>query len=184
MSRRYAQRSFLYSTYHQSSSLSGIYPAISAAGDSHAHQENSRRKKGASTYSAGIVKDCWTCTWNFYQALQLVYFVQVVLQIESNGHSVPWEGWTSISILFIERIYNRENSRMSLLLITWDTWINFFINKIRPWAIPGFQQASFTRMSHRRTTERAGCGKCAELSDSSFRWQDETYATQSFCQVS
>ncbi len=25
---------------------------------------------------------------NFYQALQLVYFVQLVLQIESNGHSV------------------------------------------------------------------------------------------------
>ncbi len=73
---------------------------------------------------------------NFYQALQLVYFVQLVLQIESNGHSV------SLGRLdqYLYPFFNRD---MQQGIITHEfasellenTWIKLLtINKIRPWA--------------------------------------------------
>ncbi len=34
----------------------------------------------------------------FWQALQLCYFIQLILQIESNGHWSPLAAWTSTSI--------------------------------------------------------------------------------------
>jgi len=73
---------------------------------------------------------------NFYQALQLVYFVQLILQIESNGHSVSLGRMDQ----YLYRFYRED---MLLGKITPDfaiellenTWIKLLsINKIRSWS--------------------------------------------------
>jgi len=73
---------------------------------------------------------------NFYQALQLVYFVQLVLQIESNGHSVSLGRLDQYLFPFF------RNDRLKGLLteeyateLLENTWIRLLsINKIRPWS--------------------------------------------------
>ncbi len=73
---------------------------------------------------------------NFYQALQLTYFVQLVLQIESNGHSVSLGRMDQYLHPFYERdskagVINDEF--VSELLE--NTWIKLLsVNKIRPWS--------------------------------------------------
>jgi pyruvate formate-lyase/glycerol dehydratase family glycyl radical enzyme len=72
---------------------------------------------------------------NFYQALQLVYFVQLVLQIESNGHSVSLGRMDQ----YLYPYYRKDcltgkaaNDFFAELLE--NTWIKLLsINKIRPW---------------------------------------------------
>jgi len=73
---------------------------------------------------------------DFYQALQLTYFVQLVLQIESNGHSV------SLGRLdqYLYPFYNSDiqngniNDRFVSELLE-NTWIKLLsVNKIRPWS--------------------------------------------------
>jgi pyruvate formate-lyase/glycerol dehydratase family glycyl radical enzyme len=73
---------------------------------------------------------------NFYQALQLVYFVQLVLQIESNGHSVSLGRMDQYLFPF----YNNDilagtiTAEFASELLE-NTWIKLLsINKIRPWA--------------------------------------------------
>jgi formate C-acetyltransferase len=73
---------------------------------------------------------------NFYQALQLVYFVQLILQIESNGHSV------SLGRLdqYLYPFYKKDISSGTLSVaraseLLENTWIKLLsINKIRPWS--------------------------------------------------
>ncbi len=73
---------------------------------------------------------------SFYQALQLVYFVQLVLQIESNGHSVSLGRMDQYLFPF----YNSdkltgdisEDFASELLENTWVKLLS--INKIRPWS--------------------------------------------------
>lgn len=73
---------------------------------------------------------------NFYQALQLVYFVQLVLQIESNGHSVSLGRMDQYLYPFYKQDIatgNSDNSMVTELLE--NTWIKLLsINKIRPWS--------------------------------------------------
>jgi pyruvate formate-lyase/glycerol dehydratase family glycyl radical enzyme len=73
---------------------------------------------------------------NFYQALQLVYFVQLILQIESNGHSV------SLGRLdqYLHPFYQKDvaagaiTADLAIELLE-NTWIKLLsINKIRPWS--------------------------------------------------
>ncbi|MBT6764767.1 MAG: formate C-acetyltransferase/glycerol dehydratase family glycyl radical enzyme, partial [Prolixibacteraceae bacterium] len=73
---------------------------------------------------------------NFYQALQLVYFVQLVLQIESNGHSVSLGRMDQYLFPFYQKdktTGNISDDFVSELLE--NTWIKLLsINKIRPWS--------------------------------------------------
>jgi pyruvate formate-lyase/glycerol dehydratase family glycyl radical enzyme len=73
---------------------------------------------------------------NFYQALQLVYFVQLILQIESNGHSVSLGRMDQYLYPFYQNDMEAgvlTRSFASELLE--NTWIKLLsINKIRPWS--------------------------------------------------
>jgi len=72
----------------------------------------------------------------FYQALQLTYFVQLVLQIESNGHSVSLGRMDQYLYPFYKREVQggkADDDFVSELLE--NTWIKLLsINKIRPWS--------------------------------------------------
>ncbi|HAQ17852.1 MAG TPA: formate C-acetyltransferase/glycerol dehydratase family glycyl radical enzyme [Prolixibacteraceae bacterium] len=73
---------------------------------------------------------------NFYQALQLVYFVQLILQIESNGHSVSLGRMDQYLYPFYKKDIqtgNLTDEFASELLES--TWIKLLsVNKIRPWS--------------------------------------------------
>lgn len=73
---------------------------------------------------------------NFYQALQLVYFVQLILQIESNGHSVSLGRMDQYLFPFYKNDIltgNLTEEFASELLES--TWIKLLsVNKIRPWS--------------------------------------------------
>ncbi len=72
----------------------------------------------------------------FYQALQLSYFLQLVLQIESNGHSLSLGRLDQYLYPFYQR--DRENGGISeefVIELLENTWVKLLsINKIRPWA--------------------------------------------------
>lgn len=73
---------------------------------------------------------------NFYQALQLVYFVQLVLQIESNGHSVSLGRMDQYLFPFYQKdkIQGEISEDFASELLE-NTWIKLLsVNKIRPWA--------------------------------------------------
>jgi formate C-acetyltransferase len=73
---------------------------------------------------------------NFFQALQLVYFVQLVLQIESNGHSVSLGRMDQYLFPFYknDRITGKITEEFASELLE-STWIKLLsVNKIRPWS--------------------------------------------------
>ena len=73
---------------------------------------------------------------NFYQALQLTYFLQLVLQIESNGHSLSLGRLDQYLYPFYRQ--DRAGGEISddfVLELLENTWIKLLsVNKIRPWA--------------------------------------------------
>ncbi|MEZ5071954.1 MAG: glycyl radical protein [Bacteroidales bacterium] len=73
---------------------------------------------------------------DFYQALQLTYFVQLVLQIESNGHSVSLGRMDQYLHPFYARdVDSGAMSREFAEELLENTWIKLLsINKIRPWS--------------------------------------------------
>ncbi len=73
---------------------------------------------------------------NFYQALQLVYFVQLVLQIESNGHSVSLGRMDQyLYPFYINDLRNGHITEEFASELLENTWIKLLtINKIRPWS--------------------------------------------------
>jgi len=73
---------------------------------------------------------------NFYQALQLVYFVQLILQIESNGHSVSLGRLDQYLHPYYEKdILTGKISREFASELLENTWIKLLsVNKIRPWS--------------------------------------------------
>jgi pyruvate formate-lyase/glycerol dehydratase family glycyl radical enzyme len=73
---------------------------------------------------------------DFYQALQLVYFVQVVLQIESNGHSVSLGRLDQYLFPFYRNDkLNGALTEESATELLENTWIRLLsIHKIRPWS--------------------------------------------------
>ena len=81
---------------------------------------------------------------DFFQALQLVYFVQLVLQIESNGHSVSLGRMDQYLYPFyardIEAGHLQEEQARELLECTWLKL--FSINKIRSWSHTRFSAGS------------------------------------------
>ena len=73
---------------------------------------------------------------NFYQALQLRYFVQLVLQIESNGHSVSLGRMDQYLNPFYsaDKLTGKITEEFATELLE-NTWIKLLsINKIRPWS--------------------------------------------------
>jgi pyruvate formate-lyase/glycerol dehydratase family glycyl radical enzyme len=73
---------------------------------------------------------------NFYQALQLVYFVQLILQIESNGHSVSLGRLDQYLYKFYrdDRLHGGIPDEKVLELLE-NTWLKLLsINKIRSWS--------------------------------------------------
>jgi len=72
----------------------------------------------------------------FYQALQLSYFVQLILQIESNGHSVSFGRMDQFLYPFFRRDLASgvidEGRALELLECVWLKLLA--INKIRPWS--------------------------------------------------
>jgi pyruvate formate-lyase/glycerol dehydratase family glycyl radical enzyme len=73
---------------------------------------------------------------NFYQALQLVWFVQLVLQIESNGHSVSLGRMDQYLFPFYKKdVLTGKISDEFVSELLENTWIKLLsVNKIRPWA--------------------------------------------------
>jgi len=73
---------------------------------------------------------------NFYQALQLTYFIQLVLQIESNGHSVSLGRLDQYLYPFYRKdLLAGEISEDFASELLENTWIKLMsINKIRPWS--------------------------------------------------
>jgi len=73
---------------------------------------------------------------DFYQALQLVYFVQLILQIESNGHSVSLGRVDQYLYPFYQKDIEAgkltESFASELLENTWIKLLS--VNKIRPWS--------------------------------------------------
>jgi formate C-acetyltransferase len=78
----------------------------------------------------------WSPPRTFYEALQLVYIVQLILQIESNGHSVSLGRLDQYLYPFYKR--DRERGLLSpevAMELLENTWIKLYsINKIRPWS--------------------------------------------------
>jgi formate C-acetyltransferase len=73
---------------------------------------------------------------SFYQALQLTYFIQLVLQIESNGHSVSLGRMDQYLFPFYQhdKISGKITEEEASELLE-NTWIKLMsINKIRPWS--------------------------------------------------
>ncbi|MBK7628117.1 MAG: glycyl radical protein [Bacteroidales bacterium] len=73
---------------------------------------------------------------NFWQALQLVWFVQLVLQIESNGHSVSLGRLDQYLYPFYKKdsLSGKISDEFVSELLE-NTWIKLLtINKIRPWS--------------------------------------------------
>ncbi len=81
---------------------------------------------------------------DFYQALQLTYFIQLVLQIEITVIPSPWDARINISILSINRINRRKKITddfvMELLENTWIKLLSFL--KIRSWSHTRFSAGS------------------------------------------
>ncbi len=73
---------------------------------------------------------------NFYQAFQLIYFVQLILQIESNGHSVSLGRMDQYLSPFYkdDKLTGIISEDFASELLE-NTWIKLLsINKIRPWS--------------------------------------------------
>ena len=73
---------------------------------------------------------------SFYQALQLTWFVQLVLQIESNGHSVSLGRMDQYLFPFFRRDMDLGKTDADFVLeLLENTWIKLLsVNKIRPWS--------------------------------------------------
>ena len=73
---------------------------------------------------------------DFYQALQLVYFVQLILQIESNGHSVSLGRLDQYLYPFYQKdLAAGKLSEAFASELLENTWIKLLsVNKIRPWS--------------------------------------------------
>ncbi len=87
-----------------------------------------------------IARNCETIAsqppQDFYQALQLTYFVQLVLQIESNGHSVSLGRMDQYLYPFYRNdlLTGKITEAFASELLE-NTWLKLLsINKIRPWS--------------------------------------------------
>ena len=100
------------------------------------NEENLNRKLELQVISENCARLAHKTPQNFYQALQLTYFVQLVLQIESNGHSVSLGRMDQYLLPFYQndKISGNISEDFASELLE-NTWIKLLsINKIRPWS--------------------------------------------------
>ena len=100
-------------------------------------KENDAERKAELRRIGGICSNIkQSAPKNFYEALQLVYFIQLVLQIESNGHSVSLGRMDQYLYPFYERdIKNDSITEDFATELLENTWIKLYsINKIRSWS--------------------------------------------------
>lgn len=73
---------------------------------------------------------------DFYQALQLTYFVQLVLQIESNGHSVSFGRMDQYLYKFYKSDINEDKITVEFATeLLESTWVKLLsVKKIRSWS--------------------------------------------------
>jgi pyruvate formate-lyase/glycerol dehydratase family glycyl radical enzyme len=107
-------------------------------------EKDADRKKELATISGNCAAIAEGAPRDFYQALQLTWFIQLALQIESNGHSVSLGRADQYLYPFYSR--DREAGRLtedfaSELLES--AWLKIFsINKIRSWSHTRFSAGS------------------------------------------
>ena len=100
------------------------------------NESDKERKKELLTIADNCEQIAENPPQNFYQALQLTYFVQLVLQIESNGHSVSLGRMDQYLSPFYknDRITGTITEEFASELLE-NTWIKLLsVNKIRPWS--------------------------------------------------
>jgi formate C-acetyltransferase len=99
-------------------------------------EENEARKAELQSISANCEAINASPPTTFYQALQLTYFVQLILQIESNGHSVSLGRLDQYLYPFYLR--DIETGRITdgqVLELLECTWLKLVaVTKIRPWS--------------------------------------------------
>lgn len=100
------------------------------------NETGSKRKQELITISRNCEIISEQVPQNFHQALQLVYFVQLILQIESNGHSVSLGRMDQYLYPFYKKDILTGNITDEFVSELFEnTWIKLLsINKIRPWA--------------------------------------------------
>lgn len=99
-------------------------------------EKSDKRRKELETISKNCKAIASGVPADFYQALQLVFFVQLVLQIESNGHSVSLGRMDQYLFPFysMDKRSGRITEEFASELFE-NTWIKLLsINKIRPWS--------------------------------------------------
>jgi pyruvate formate-lyase/glycerol dehydratase family glycyl radical enzyme len=114
------------------------------AGEMAAHEDEPGRSAELSTIGENCSRIKHAPPQSFYQALQLTYFVQLALQIESNGHSVSLGRLDQYLYPFYRADRDRggldQNFAMELLENTWVKLLSF--NKIRSWSHTRFSAGS------------------------------------------
>lgn len=100
------------------------------------NEEDSQRKKE-------LLQIANVCSWvpanpprNFHEAIQCIWFVQLILQIESNGHSVSLGRFDQYMYAFYKKDFRKGIlTREKVSELVECLWIKLFsINKIRPWS--------------------------------------------------
>jgi formate C-acetyltransferase len=106
------------------------------AADEAARADNPERIRELEQISANCRHIAEEPPASFYQALQLTYFVQLVLQIESNGHSLSLGRVDQYLYPFYtaDRAASRLSDEFAMELLE-NTWVKLLsINKIRSWS--------------------------------------------------
>ncbi|USD63423.1 formate C-acetyltransferase/glycerol dehydratase family glycyl radical enzyme [Vibrio sp. SCSIO 43140] len=97
------------------------------------NEQNTKRKAELETISANCEHIAYHAPASFWQALQLSYFVQLMLQIESNGHSVSFGRMDQyLNDYYVNDIYNGTLELGFALELLQSCWLKLLeINKIR-----------------------------------------------------
>ncbi|MBY6195594.1 formate C-acetyltransferase/glycerol dehydratase family glycyl radical enzyme [Vibrio hangzhouensis] len=94
---------------------------------------DSQRKKELETIAANCEHIAYHPPHNFWQALQLSYFVQLILQIESNGHSVSFGRMDQyLNHFYVKDIESGKLPHNFALELLQSCWLKLLeVNKIR-----------------------------------------------------
>lgn len=97
------------------------------------NEQNTKRQAELESISINCEHIAYHAPTNFWQALQLSYFVQLMLQIESNGHSVSFGRMDQyLNDYYINDIYNGTLELEFSLELLQSCWLKLLeVNKIR-----------------------------------------------------
>jgi len=99
-------------------------------------EPDDRRRQELALISANCRRIAEDPPESFYQALQLTYFIQLILQIESNGHSVSLGRLDQYLFVYYQR--DRDSGRLSdefAVELLQSLWLKLLaVTKIRSWS--------------------------------------------------